>query len=183
MAYGWEGNKTRLVPLQKDRHLENAVLWLNDPDVTQWVLVGDFPITKMAEQAYFDDAEKQRTDQVSFAIETLAGEHIGFSGVHEINFRHGCATTGTIIGRKDLWGQGLGTDAARTRARYCFDVLGLRLLLSAYFAENDGSRLMQERVGYKEYGRIPKRFWNRGKLCDEVLTYLDRETWEALNLS
>ena len=44
MAFGWEGSKVRLVPLDKARHLENAVLWLNDPKLTAWTLIGDFPL-------------------------------------------------------------------------------------------------------------------------------------------
>jgi len=34
MEYGWAGDKVRLVPLDKNRHLENALLWFNDPTVT-----------------------------------------------------------------------------------------------------------------------------------------------------
>ncbi len=34
MAFGWEGALVRLVPLDKDKHLANAMRWLNDPDVT-----------------------------------------------------------------------------------------------------------------------------------------------------
>lgn len=35
MAYGWTGEKVRLVPLDKAKHFENALCWLNDPDITQ----------------------------------------------------------------------------------------------------------------------------------------------------
>jgi hypothetical protein len=41
MAYGWEGEKVRLVPLDKERHAENRFAWLNDPEVTVWTLTGD----------------------------------------------------------------------------------------------------------------------------------------------
>lgn len=40
MARGWEGEKVRLVPLEKERHLENALLWMNDPEITRWLKAG-----------------------------------------------------------------------------------------------------------------------------------------------
>ena len=42
MSYGWEGDKVRLVPLDKDRHLENALRWFNDPTITAWLETGDW---------------------------------------------------------------------------------------------------------------------------------------------
>ncbi|RIK00515.1 MAG: hypothetical protein DCC46_04585 [Armatimonadetes bacterium] len=177
MAYGWEGSKTRLVPLDKERHLDNALVWLNDPEVTEWVLIGDFPLTRLAEEKFFDRVMGGDEREVAFAIESLEGEHIGFSGIHRIDFRHGTAMTGTIIGSKDHWGKGLGTDAAKTRAKYAFDVLGLRLLMSSVLDGNERSLRMQLAVGYVEIGRIPQRFWKRGAYRDEILTCLTREAF------
>lgn len=54
MGYGCAGEKVRLVPLDKERHLANAVSWLNDPEVTAWTLVGDLPMTRLAEEDYFN---------------------------------------------------------------------------------------------------------------------------------
>lgn len=176
MAYGWEGARIRLVPLDKAKHLGNAVRWLNDPEVTEWLLIGDFSLSRMAEEEYFDARMKSTDTDVAFAVETLEGEHIGFSGIHGIDWRHGTATTGTVLGAKEQWAKGYGTDAAITRARYCFDVLGLRMLLSAVLAGNERSLRMQQKAGYRQHGLIPKRWWKRGAYRDEILTHLDRES-------
>jgi RimJ/RimL family protein N-acetyltransferase len=139
MPAGWPGERVRLVPLDKARHLDNALLWLNDPELTQWTLVGDLPLCRLAEEDFFDRACRAAADAdaLSLAIETLGGEHIGYSSLHKIDWRSGVATSGTLVGRRDLWGQGYGTDAARVRLRYAFDVLGLRLLLSEVMDGND----------------------------------------------
>jgi RimJ/RimL family protein N-acetyltransferase len=177
MAYGWEGALTRLVPLDKARHLDNALIWLNDPEVTQWLLIGDFPMTRLAEEAYFDRMSQLTDTDVAWAIETLDGQHIGFSGLHEINQFHQTAISGTILGAKDFWGKGYGTDAARVRARYAFDVLGLRLILSGILVGNDRSLRMQKKVGYQTVGTVPARFWKRGAYRDQILTVLTRESF------
>lgn len=178
MAYGWEGKLVRLVPLDKDRHLENAVLWMNDPEVTAWLLVGDFPISKIAEAEYFDRHGAMNENDIAWAIETLEGRHIGFSGLHQINHIHKTAISGTVLGDKQAWGQGYGTDAARVRARYAFEVLGLRMVMSAILEGNERSFKMQQKVGYEVTGRIPKRYWKRGAFRDEIMTCLTPESFK-----
>lgn len=174
MAYGWEGDLVRLVPMSLERHFDNALKWLNDPEVTEFVLIGDFPLGDLEERDYFENAMRGSRDNVSFAIETLEGQHIGFSGIHRVDWRHQVGMTGTIVGAKEEWGKGYGTDAARTRARYAFDVLGLRLLTSSVLEGNERSLRMQLAAGYRECGRIPGRYWKRGRYRDEILTCLPR---------
>ena len=175
MPYGWEGPNVRLAPLDKAKHLENARLWMNDPEVTAWTLSGDFPMTLLAQEAWMDERSRAADPtNISFAVETLAGEHLGFSGLHQIDYRHGVATTGTMLGRKDLWGKGYGSEAAALRTRYAFEVLGLRLLQSGVMAGNTGSLHMLAKAGYKEVGRVPRRWWKRGAYRDEVMMVLER---------
>jgi RimJ/RimL family protein N-acetyltransferase len=180
MAYGWEGEKVRLVPLDKARHLDNAIAWLNDPEVTAWTLVGDWPLGRLAEEDFFDRNLRQNPlsfagEDLTFAVETRDGsDHLGFSSLHRIEWRNGVAITGTIIGRRDLWGQGYGSDAAKVRTRFAFEVLGLRMLLSEVMVDNAGSVAMLGKAGYREVGRIPRRLWKRGAFRDVVLLVLER---------
>lgn len=179
MPYGWEGEKVRLVPLDKAKHLDNAVAWLNDPEITAWTKIGDWPMTRLAEEEFFETRSRQSgmalEPDLTFAMETLPGDHIGFSGLHKIDWRNRVATTGTIVGRRDLWGQGYGTDAARVRARHAFEVLGMRMLLSDVMDGNAGSLRMLLKAGYREVGRIPRRIWKRGAWRDVILLCLERE--------
>lgn len=177
MSYGWEGKKVRLVPLDRDKHLDNALLWLNDPQTTTWLLVGDLPITRLAEEEYFEQAMKSTTEQVQFAIETLQGQHIGFTGLFKIDWQHASASSGTVIGPPESRGQGLGSDALRVRTRYAFEVLGLRLLLTEAMSENLASCKSLRNAGYQEIGRVPKRYWRRGAYRDVTLFAFDRDSW------
>jgi RimJ/RimL family protein N-acetyltransferase len=179
----WSGEKVRLVPLERARHLDNAVAWFNDPEVTAWTLVGDWPLCRLAEEEFFAKAESTSFSatpaDVFLAIETLEGEHIGFTGVHRIDWRHGVGLTGTVIGRKDRWRRGYGADAVRVRTGYAFDVLGLRLLLSEAFTDNPASQRMLLRVGYREVGRVPERYFKRGAYREVVQFACHRDWWRA----
>lgn len=182
MITGWVGEKIRLVPLDRERHFENALRWLNDPEVTQWTLMGDLPLTRLMEEDYFGRVSRPNETDVAFAIETRdePEEHVGFAGIHQISFRHGTGVTGTIIGRRGLWNRGLGTDAIAVRTRYAFEVLGLRMLYSEVLAENVGSLRALQRSGYREVGRQPQKYWKRGAYRDVVLLALPRDEWRAL---
>ena len=178
MAYGWEGERVRLAPLDKGRHSANVQLWMNDPDVTETILSGDVPTTRVAEDEFFDKMcadPGPHPSNVLFAVETLAGEHVGLAGLHEISYRHGVAKTGTIIGPPDARGLGYGTDAALVRTRYAFEVLGLRMLISEVFVENTASIRMLARAGYREVARLPRRYWKRGAFRDSVVMVAERE--------
>ena len=177
MAYGWEGERVRLVPLDKGLHAANVQLWMNDPDMTETILSGDVPTTRVAEEEFFDKMcadPGAHPSNILFAVETLAGEHVGLAGLHQINYRHGVATSGTIIGPPDARGLGYGSDAARIRTRYAFEVVGLRMLISEVFAENTASLRMLERAGYREVARLPRRYWKRGAFRDSVVMVAER---------
>ena len=178
MAYGWEGELVRLAPLDKAKHMDNILGWMNDPGVTETILSGDMPLTRAAEEAVFDrySAELgQYPTDILFADETLAGEHVGVCGLHQISYRHGVAVSGTIIGPEGARGKGYGSDAARVRTRYAFEVLGLRMLTSEVFAENAASLRMLARAGYREVARLPRRYWKRGAYRDAVVMVAERE--------
>ncbi|MEQ1822463.1 MAG: GNAT family protein [Fimbriimonadaceae bacterium] len=182
MAYGWEGEKVRLVPIDIEKHLDNYVRWLNDPEITQGLLIGDIPMTRLAEREWMETQSRDMSGKnVVFAIETLEGKHIGASGVHQVNHMNGDALTGTFIGDRSEWGKGYATDSIRVRSAYCFEVLGLRVLRSAYIEGNERSRRMQISAGYVEIGRWPKLLWKRGAYRDEILTCLTRERWLEMN--
>jgi RimJ/RimL family protein N-acetyltransferase len=174
MAFGWEGEKVRLVPLDRERHLDNALKWFNDPEVTRWTAMGDWPLTRLAEEKFFELADSDQRQNLHFAVESLQGEHIGFSGLGDIDWQSRVGVTGTVIGRTDLWDQGLGADAAGVRARYAFEVLNLRMLIGEVMADNASSLKMLAKAGYEEVARIPERYWKRGEYRDQVILALRR---------
>jgi RimJ/RimL family protein N-acetyltransferase len=174
MAFGWEGDLVRLVPIDRDRHLANCLRWLNDPAVTENLLIGDFPLTRAAEADYFERMSKPSDTEVAFAIETLDGEHLGMSGLHRIDWQSRTAHTGTFLGDPATWGKGYGGDSAKVRTAYAFEVLGLRQLWSGVFHTNEASIAMLKRAGYVEAGVHPRKFWKRGRYVDEVWLLCER---------
>jgi ribosomal-protein-alanine N-acetyltransferase len=177
MAYGWAGELCRLVPLEPARHAEAVVRWLNTPEVTQWLLSGDTPTTMSGEATWFEEVARDTT-RIIFAIETFTGDHLGNIGLHDVNYRDGTAVIGLLIGDTRNWGRGYGTDALRTLTRYAIGVAGLRLLMAEVMVGNERSERLFGKVGYRECGVIPQRYWKRGAYRDVKLFCFLREQLE-----
>ena len=129
-------------------------------------------MTRGTEEEFFRAAERPDKGSVQFAVETLDGDHVGFSGLRSIDWQSRVAVSGSVIGRRDLWGGGLGTDSARVRTKYAFEVLGLRMLIATVIADNRRSMWMLQTIGYDEVGRVPGRYWKRGAWRDQAILVL-----------
>lgn len=181
MGYGREGKRIRLAPLDKEKHLANCVRWFNDTRVTDTLAMGSFPMTKAMEEKFFDDMVAGSTRDVVMAIEMLeSGQHIGMSGIHGIDWIARIAKTGSVIGEPEYWGQGIGTEQSRVRARYAFEILNLGALYSEFVEGNDASRKMQVKSGYEIWGAKPRAHYRGGQYRDLIQTVLFRERWLEL---
>ena len=85
--YRIQGERVRLVPPDRAIHLENALAWLNDPEVTATLKL-NLGITRRQEQEFFEHIENRRGTDFVWAILDQADTHIGFIGLESINWRN-----------------------------------------------------------------------------------------------
>jgi RimJ/RimL family protein N-acetyltransferase len=159
-----EGKKVILRPLNKRTDLEKTVKWINDPDVRQFVS-NFLPVAEQEEEKWFDN---RRDNDIVLIIETKDGKSIGTMGLHKIDYRNGLAITGALIGEKDYWGKGYGTDAKMILLNYAFNVLNLRKIKSGALAFNGRSINYNKKCGYKEEGVLKKEIFVNGEYVDMV---------------
>ncbi|TMJ08797.1 MAG: GNAT family N-acetyltransferase [Bacillati bacterium ANGP1] len=164
---GLKGEKVRLVPPDKHAHLENSLRWLNDPEVTHYLLM-TIGVTRGMEEEWFDRVQKRDTEFV-WAILDDQDRHIGFTGIHRINWKLRLGGTGTVIGEKSAWRKGFGSDAMQVRTKFAFETLGLHRLESEARADNIGSQRALEKAGYRREGMARKKMFWGGQWYDTVL--------------
>ena len=166
------GTKVYLRPLLESDAAE-CWAWFNDPDVRRTLALRGRPNTEATSRAFIHSLDPRR-DQV-FAIRTREGDiFVGNCGLHEIHPVDRHASLGLVIGRKEHWGQGFGTEAVRLLCRYAFDELNLhRVALSTYAINERGFRLYT-RVGFKIEGRKREHVFIEGRYVDEVMMGLLR---------
>lgn len=107
-------------------------------------------------------------------------QYVGHMGIHNIQWPHGFATTGSVIGVAGVQGQGLGTEAKLLILYHAFMVVGLRKLTSTVKSFNAKSMGHLIKCGYKLVGRYRKHHLHEGAFVDELLFEIFREDWEPI---
>lgn len=92
-----------------------------------------------------------------FAIETADGRHIGNCVCYNIDAVRKEAEIGIMIGERDCWGKGYGSDAVRTLIQYAFDDLGIEKLWLHTLEWNIRAQECFQSCGFTPVGRIFSR--------------------------
>ena len=151
--------------------VERAAEIQAEPGVARWW--GPPDKAELRRQAEGSDEEK------ALAIER-DGELVGLIQYNEENepdFRH--AGIDVFLAER-AQGQGLGTDAVRTLARYLIDERGHHRLTIDPAADNAAAIRTYEKVGFRavglmrEYWRSPDGAWRDGLLMDLLAREFDR---------
>jgi RimJ/RimL family protein N-acetyltransferase len=169
------GHLVTLAPL-KPEHLEHYVEWFADREVTRYLAhVQVFSLTQ--EEEWLERVSRSESD-VAWGI-FADGEHIGGTGISQIDWRNRHAITGTVIGNKSWWGRGIGTEAMALRTRYAFEELGLEKLMTTVVEGNTASRRALENVGYHSVGIHHHHEFRHNRWWDVWIGELLRDEWLA----
>lgn len=88
----------------------------------------------------------------AFAIETLEGVHIGSCSVY--NYSRYKGQLGILIGDKNYWGKGYGTDTMRLLINHCLTTMGIKHLWVKVLPENVRAQRCYEKSGFVRCGKI-----------------------------
>lgn len=168
------GKKTILRPLEK-KDVPLFTRWINDPDVSHY-LNTCLPMTEREEEEWLENLAKKKQTDIVLGLE-VDGKLIGLMGIHGISWRDRCATTGAMIGEKEYWNKGHGTDAKMVLLNYAFNTLGLRRIASSVVAYNKRSLNYSLHCGYKIEGTRKKRFFRNGRYHDEIILAVFKKDW------
>jgi len=170
------GGRVVLRPLEKE-HLPRCVKWFNDPDVTHFLGRAE-PLTMAEEERWFAEY-RLKVDEEIYAIE-VDGNHIGNIGLHGIDRGNRKASLGIVIGEKEQWSKGLGTDAMNTVLRYAFGSLRLHKVNLDVIDYNERAIRVYERCGFVREGVRREELWKGGRFVNLVrMSLLETEFREA----
>ncbi len=85
-----------------------------------------------------------------------------------INHFHRTAEFGIMIGEKECWGKGYGTEATRLVLDYGFSSLGLHNIMLRAFSFNERALRAYRRAGFREFGRRREAIRLGGQAYDDV---------------
>jgi RimJ/RimL family protein N-acetyltransferase len=173
-----KGKQVTLRPIEKE-DLATFARWINDPEIRDYIK-SFVPMTAADEEEWFASLGKRKPNNISLAMVTSDGVLIGNIALHNINWRSRIATTGTLIGEKEYWSKGLGTEAKILLLHYAFDSLNLRKICSQVIAYNTRSQRYSEKCGYKPDGILKDHVFRRGEYWDLINLAVFREDFDPI---
>lgn len=163
-----EGASIYLRPLQHGDLSGPYASWINDQEVMCYMEAGIFPNTAEDLEAFFKNVTSRR-DQVILAIMSKKlRRHIGNVKLGPIDWVHRRAHFGILIGDKQFWGKGVGTEATRMMVRYAFMRLNLNRVDLGVYAEHESAVRCYERVGFKIEGKLRQDLFHQGTYKDRL---------------
>ncbi len=169
----------------KDEDMNDLIEGLNNLNVSKWLAAVPYPYTRKDANDFISYAKKLDEDSKDLMLAIVLKENnkvIGGTSIQSINKKDGTATGGIWLNEK-YQKNGYGTEAFSTRAKYCFEMLGLRRLENGYFSNNEKSRKMQEKLGYQYEGKRRKKYLclATNEYVDECITGLLKDEFIAFN--
>jgi [ribosomal protein S5]-alanine N-acetyltransferase len=171
---------TRRLILRRVETSDAAALFAikSDPQVT--AQYGQEPHQSIADTLRWIErlqADYPNRETLFWAL-TLKEEHTLIGGCPYWNFSSGhlCAELGYEL-HPAYWGQGLMGEALTAVLDYGFGEMGLRRVEATPLAENQSSRRLLEKKGFRYEGSLRQRHLFRGLFLDQTYYGLLREEW------
>ena len=174
------GERIRLRAMKRE-DLPLFVVWLNDPEVRKG-LMHYLPFSLEDEEAWYDGMRKNPLEERPLMIEIQVGdrwEPIGNCSIFGINWRVREAEFGIVIGAKEHWNQGYGTEALVLLINHGFETLNLNRIALRVYANNPRAIRSYEKAGLVQEGRLRQGHYHAGKYIDVFLMSMLRSEWEG----
>jgi RimJ/RimL family protein N-acetyltransferase len=168
------GHKVRL-RRKKLSDARNDYKWQTDPELVRLDAV---PLPTVSFARYLLDYTTAlrfpATTRRTFAIDTLDGKHIGNCVYYHIDQARGEAELGIMIGDRQYWDKGFGTDAVTALVNHIFQETALRRIHLKTLKWNERAQRCFRKCGFTPCGSMNKNSYHF------ILMELYREDLETL---
>ncbi len=168
-----EGRKTIIRKLEQ-KDLDKSLLWLKDPQVNKYLSQDFAGLDKRQEDEWYNFMQRSNHD-FAFAIDTIAGQYIGNCALHKINWFRKTAEFGIVIGEKNYWNKGYGTEAVEILVNFATKKLRLRSIFLNVYEYNKRAIRVYAKCGFKLKKILTKdHYYNRKYWDTYVMEYKSR---------
>jgi len=173
------GEKVYLSPISLE-NVDTFMEWLNDPEVIWFTTFHSEIMSLIKEKEAVENLAKSGTN---FSIVTRDDDNgVGKSGVFRNKVIGNCgffriseinrtADVCIIIGEKDYWGKGYGSDALRLLIKFGFENRNFNSINLRVFSFNERAIACYEKVGFKRQGTCREAVIRGNRKYD--LIYMD----------
>lgn len=175
------GKKVRLRAIERE-DIPNCVCWLNDRDVTEFLLQHS-PMSQAMEEKWFESqlAISPASGQV-LAIDASVGPdwvHIGNTGLHNVDSITREAEFGIFIGDKNYWNQGFGREATLLTLKHGFEDLNLNRIYLYVFENNLRGIAAYKAAGFVLEGTLREAIYKNGRYYNVLVMSVLHSEWKG----
>jgi len=161
----------------REKRIEDAVVdyeWRVDPELAKLDATTPLRLTLDEYTRYFsDELEFPSPWSVRLAVETFDGEHIGNVMYYDVDERKKQAELGIMIGIREYWGRGYGSDVMTTVLKHIFLDTGIERVYLHTLTWNDRAQSAFKKSGFKFVRDITKDGY------EFLLMDISRDDWLA----
>lgn len=173
-----KGNKVILRPILEE-DVPQFFVWINDPEISKFTSA-TMPTSIEQEKEWFQRKLRESSKLTLAIVDAEKDILIGNLSVFNIDYISGTGTTGAMIGNKDYWGKGYGTEAKMLLLEFVFHELNLRKIYSEVIGFNKRSINYSLKCGYIKEAVFPMHYYKSGQYWDKIVLALYREKWEEV---
>lgn len=119
-----------------------------------------------------EELNRQSKQSMRFGIDDLYGRHIGNCMVYDINERRGSAELGIMIGDREYWSKGYGSDTVDMLLEHLFTTTSMRRVYLHTLTWNHRAQRAFEKSGFRPVRDVRRREYNF------ILMEIFRKDWE-----
>lgn len=169
-GFGLDGERVALRDFTP-HDLDAVQAYAGDPEVSRYMIWG--PNDPAATQAFLTEAilQARAVPRTAFDVAVTllgSGELVGGARIAILDSAHRRGDIGYVL-RREVWGQGLGTEIARLLCRFGFEELQLHRIEATCDPRNVASRRVLEKAGMRPEGVRRDDFFVRGSWRDSLL--------------
>lgn len=162
----------QLVDLREhtEANREPFIRWYADEEIAELLRHDLEPLDRREADVYFSNIILPLSRQGQcWAIHRRDSEQlIGTAAVTDISSVRGTCLFRIVIGEKNAWGNGFGTEATRLAAEIVFASLPVSRFRLEVFAHNERARRAYARVGFRQYDRYEERVPRKRRTLDII---------------
>jgi RimJ/RimL family protein N-acetyltransferase len=174
------GKKCYLSPIDVN-DAEKFTEWLNDLEVTKYLLIYPHIISLENEKGFLEKLSKEHTYSI---IDNGTNELIGNCGFVDIDHLNQTAEVGIFIGDKKYWNKGYGTEALSLLLDYGFKALNLHNIFLCVYSFNERAIKAYKKIGFKIIGKRREALLRGKERHDKIyMDILCKEFYDKNNLN
>ena len=162
------GGRVTLRPLEKG-DLDKSLEWLTDPMVNKYLSHNFRDLTVQQEEQWFNYIKGSSQDMVFAILEKSSDKHIGNCALHKIDHRHKTCELGIVIGEKDYWDRGYGTDAVKALIGFATHDMKLSKVWLNVYTYNRRAIKVYENCGFELVRVLKRNHLYNGKYWDTLI--------------